>query len=39
VARLFLFDHQMHSVFYQKTTSGIFVVRVLHQKQQPETYL
>jgi len=29
----------MHSVFYQKTTSGIFVVRVLHQKQQPETYL
>ena len=29
----FRFDHKIHSVFYQKTASGIFVVRVLHQKQ------
>jgi toxin ParE1/3/4 len=35
----FRFDHQSHSVFYQKTDFGIFIVRVLHQKQQPENYL
>lgn len=34
----FRFEHGSHSVFYQKTNGGI-IVRVLHQKQQPENYL
>lgn len=35
----FRFEHESHSVFYQKVESGIFIVRVLHQKQRPENYL
>lgn len=35
----FRFEHDRHSVFYQKTEDGVFVVRVLHEKQQPENYL
>jgi toxin ParE1/3/4 len=35
----FRFDHDRHSVFYQKAGAGVFIVRVLHQKQQPENYL
>jgi toxin ParE1/3/4 len=35
----FRLDHGSHSVFYQKTDAGVFIVRVLHQKQQPENYL
>ena len=35
----FTFQHVSHSVFYQKTEAGVFIVRVLHQKQLPENYL
>jgi toxin ParE1/3/4 len=35
----FRFEHQGHSVFYRKTEAGVFIVRVLHQRQQPENYL
>jgi toxin ParE1/3/4 len=35
----FRFPHDRHSVFYRKTEEGIQIVRVLHQKQQPENYL
>ena len=35
----FRFEHDSHSVFYQKTDDGILIVRVLHQKQQPQNYL
>jgi toxin ParE1/3/4 len=35
----FRFEHDRHTVFYQKTKRGIYIVRVLHMKQQPENYL
>jgi toxin ParE1/3/4 len=35
----FQFPHDSHTVFYQKTGTGIFIVRILHQKQQPQNYL
>ncbi len=35
----FMFQHDQHSVFYQTRDGGVFVVRVLHQKQLPENYL
>jgi toxin ParE1/3/4 len=35
----FQFYHGSHSVFYQTTDAGIFIVRILHQKQMPENYL
>jgi toxin ParE1/3/4 len=35
----FTFQQVSHSVFYQKTEAGVFIVRVLHQKQLPENYL
>ena len=38
-AGYFRFEHDSHSVFYRKMDDGILIVRVLHQKQQPENYL
>ena len=35
----FRFEHDRHSVFFQKTGDGIFIVRVLPQKQHPEDHL
>jgi toxin ParE1/3/4 len=35
----FQFNHDKHAVFYEKTDYGVFIVRVLHQKQQPTDYL
>lgn len=35
----FQFPHDSHRVFYRKTDEGILIIRVLHQKQQPENYL
>ncbi|MFS3137654.1 type II toxin-antitoxin system RelE/ParE family toxin [Gluconacetobacter sacchari] len=35
----FRFVHDSHAVFYRKTDDGIFVVRVLHQRQEPKHYL
>ena len=33
------FPYASHRVFYRKSDEGIVIVRVLHQKQQPENYL
>jgi toxin ParE1/3/4 len=35
----FWFRHASHGIFYQKTNAGVFIVRVLHQRQVPENYL
>jgi toxin ParE1/3/4 len=35
----FRFEHDHHTVFYQKNSDNIFVVRVLHEKQLPEKHL
>jgi len=35
----FRFERQSHTVFYQRTETGVFIVRVLHQRQRPENYL
>ncbi|MDT8870770.1 type II toxin-antitoxin system RelE/ParE family toxin [Komagataeibacter rhaeticus] len=35
----FRFIHESHAVFYRRVTSGIFIVRVLHQRQEPKFYL
>jgi toxin ParE1/3/4 len=33
------FEHERHSIFYQKTGTGILVVRVLHQRLRPGKHL
>ena len=38
-AGYFRFEHASHSVYFQKTDHGIFIVRILHKRQQPENYL
>jgi len=33
------FDHERHSVFFQKTADGILIMRVLHHRQQHADHL
>jgi toxin ParE1/3/4 len=35
----FRFTRESHAVYFQKTDNGVFIVRVLHQKQSPENQL
>lgn len=35
----FRFESESHVAFYRKETSGILIVRVLHQRMQPERHL
>ncbi len=35
----FRFDSGSHAVLYRKAASGILIVRVLHQRMQPEQHL
>jgi len=38
-AGYFQFSHDRHNVFYQISSTGITIVRVLHNKQHPKNYL
>jgi len=33
------FENESHAVFYRKEAPGILIVRVLHQRMQPEQHL
>lgn len=38
-AGYFRFEHESHVVFYQRSSTGIIVIRVLHRRQLPPAYL